>query len=300
MDYHVPVLLSETIEGLNINPSGTYVDATFGGGGHAREILSKLTKGRLIGFDQDADAGKNTLNDKKFIFVHSNFRFIRNFLRYYRIDKIDGIVADLGVSSHHIDSESRGFSYRQDGTLDMRMNARSSFTASHLVNEYSEEKLYLIFRGYGEVENTSKLVSEIIRYRKNIRIERISQVIEAISACIPARKENQYLAKVFQAIRIEVNKELLNLKELLLQSTRVLKTNGRIAVVSYHSLEDRLVKNYLRWGNFEEEAQKDIYGNYKVPFKPLTKKPIMPSDKEMEANSRARSARLRIGIKLPE
>ncbi len=299
MDYHVPVLLSETIEGLNINPSGTYVDATFGGGGHSREILAKLTKGRLISFDLDADAGKNIPTNKKFLFVQSNFRFVRNFLRYYHIDKIDGILADLGVSSHHFDASNRGFSFRQDGPLDMRMNTKSSFTASHLINEYPEDKLLNVFRIYGEIEHAPKLVREIVKFRSRKKIDTISQLIEAISVCIPPRNENQFLAKVFQAIRIEVNREINNLKALLLQSTQVLRNNGRIAIISYHSLEDRLVKNYLRWGNFSEEALKDVFGNVKVPFKPLSRKPIVPSEEEININNRSRSAKLRIGIKLP-
>ncbi|MFO7656234.1 MAG: 16S rRNA (cytosine(1402)-N(4))-methyltransferase RsmH [Bacteroidales bacterium] len=300
MNYHVPVLLSETIEGLKINPSGTYVDATFGGGGHSREIIKKLTKGKLIGFDQDAEAAKNSPKDKKFTFVHSNFRFIINFLKYYKITEVDGILADLGVSSHHFDTETRGFSFRHDSALDMRMNTGASFTAATLVNEYAEEQLIKLFREYGELENAPRLAGAIARYRKNGRIERTGQLIEAVSGCIPARKENQYLAKAFQAIRIEVNKEMLSLKELLVQSARVLKPNGRIAVISYHSLEDRLVKNYFRWGNFEEEAEKDIYGNVKTPFKPATRKPIVPNEEEIISNNRARSARLRIAEKLPE
>ncbi|MBN2611060.1 MAG: 16S rRNA (cytosine(1402)-N(4))-methyltransferase RsmH [Bacteroidales bacterium] len=299
MNYHVPVLLSETIEGLKINPSGTYVDATFGGGGHSREIIKKLTKGKLIGFDQDAEAVKNSPKDKKFIFVHSNFRFIRNFLKYYKIEKVDGILADLGVSSHHFDSETRGFSFRHDSMLDMRMNTGASFTAATLVNEYTEEQLMKLFRAYGEIENAARLTGAIAKYRNSCRIERTGQLIDAVSGCIPFRRENQYLAKVFQAIRIEVNKEMVSLKELLVHSTRVLKTNGRIAVISYHSLEDRLVKNYFRWGNFEEETEKDIYGNFTTPFKPVTRKPIVPREEEIEKNNRARSARLRIAEKLP-
>ena len=299
MNYHIPVLLSETIEGLNIKPTGTYIDATFGGGGHSREILAKLTKGKLISFDQDAEAGKNSITDKKFLFVQSNFRFIRNFLRYYKINEVDGILADLGVSSHHFETSTRGFSFRHDGPLDMRMNTKSSFTARQVINEYPENKLLKIFRFYGEITHTPKLVREIIKHRARKKIETINQFVEAISACIPPRNENQYLAKVFQAIRIEVNKEMKNLEELLIQSSRILKKNGRIVIISYHSLEDRMVKNFLRWGNFTKEAPKDIFGNVRVPFKPLTRKPIVPSEQEIQKNNRARSAKLRIGIRLP-
>lgn len=295
MDYHEPVLLEETIAGLNINPSGTYVDATFGGGGHSRAILKKLKKGRLIAFDQDEEAIKNVPDDKRILFVHGNFRFVKNYLNYHGIEKVDGILADLGVSSHHLNEAKRGFSFRFESDLDMRMNLKADLNASKLVNNYPPERLLRIFREYGEVENYSKLVAAIVSSREKEKIEKIGQFVEAISFCIPRRNENQYLAKVFQALRIEVNKEITNLKELLIQSIKLMKTDGRVAIISYHSLEDRIVKNFFRWGNFDEAAQKDIYGNFESPFKQITRKHIQPTEEEIRKNNRARSAKLRIG-----
>jgi len=300
MDYHKPVLLSETINGLNINPSGTYVDATFGGGGHSREILARLTNGRLIGMDQDLSASSNTPNDTKFLFIHGNFRFIRNYLRYHRITEVDGILADLGMSSHHIDNAERGFSFRYDGNLDMRMNSGSSATAENIINEYSSNDLLKVFRSYGEIVNSHKLVKAIIEYRTDCRITRISQFLDAISACIPSKGRSKYLAKVFQSLRIEVNREIVNLKELLSHSIEVLKPGGRLVVISYHSLEDRMVKNFIRYGNLEGKLHKDIYGNYKLFFKSISKKPIVPAETEIRLNSRARSARLRIAEKISD
>lgn len=297
MDYHEPVLLEEAINGLNINPSGTYVDATFGGGGHSRAILSKLNKGQLFAFDQDEDAIKNIPEDKHFRFIQGNFRFIKNYLRYNGIEKVDGILADLGLSSHHLNEAKRGFSFRFDSDLDMRMNKKSGFNAHTLINTYSKEELTKIFRVYGEIENSYKLASAIVTSRENEKIEKISHFINSISTCIPKHNENQYLAKVFQALRIEVNKEIINLKSFLIQSLSVLKTGGRIVVISYHSLEDRLVKNFFRWGNFEEGIKKDIYGNYQTPLKQITKKHIQPTDEEIRNNNRARSAKLRIAEK---
>ena len=297
MDYHKPVLLPETINGLNINPSGTYVDTTFGGGGHSREILARLTNGRLVGMDQDLSASTNIPEDKKFLFVHGNFRFIRNYLRYHKIVEVDGILADLGMSSHHIDNASRGFSFRHDGNLDMRMNSYSSFTAEEIVNEYAANDLLKVFRSYGELVNGHKLVKAIVKYRADLRITRISQFLDAISACIPFKGRNKYLAKVFQSLRIEVNREILNLKELLTHSVQVLKPGGRLVIISYHSLEDRMVKNFIRYGNLEGELHKDIYGNYKLLYRSINKKPIVPSETEISVNNRARSARLRIAEK---
>ncbi|MBN2214592.1 MAG: 16S rRNA (cytosine(1402)-N(4))-methyltransferase RsmH [Bacteroidales bacterium] len=298
MEYHKPVLLSETINALSIDPSGTYVDATFGGGGHSREILGRLTKGRLIGMDCDFAASGNIPENKRFLFIHGNFRFIKNYLRYYGISNVDGILADLGMSSHHIDNAYRGFSFRHDGNLDMRMNAYSSFTAEKLINEYSVNNLLKIFRTYGELANGYKLARSIVKYRMNRRISRISQFLDAISGCIPARGKNKYLAKVFQSLRIEVNKEIINLKELLLQSIGLLKTGGRLVIISYHSVEDRMVKNFIRCGNPDGILRKDIYGNYKIIFKSINKKPIVPAEAELKTNSRARSAKLRIAEKV--
>ncbi len=298
MDYHEPVLLEESINGLQINPSGIYIDATYGGGGHSREILARLGKGKLIAFDQDEEAGKNMLSNKKFVFIHGNFRFIKNYLEYRGIKNVDGILADLGVSSHHFDKAERGFSFRQDGDLDMRMNTKASLSAAKIVNEYSEDGLTKVFKEYGELKNASGLATSIVQYRNKLKIEKTGQLIEAISKWVPRRKENQFMAKVFQALRIEVNKEILNLKELLAQSIELLNKGGRLVIISYHSLEDRVVKNFFRWGDFEKEVQKDIYGNYSVPFKAVNNKVIIPSDEEIQKNSRARSAKLRIGERI--
>lgn len=298
MEYHKPVLLSETIDGLDINPLGIYVDATFGGGGHSREILARLTKGRLIGMDCDLAASGNIPENEKFLFIRGNFRFIRNYLRYYGIANVDGILADLGMSSHHIDNADRGFSFRYDGDLDMRMNAASSFTAEKLINEYSLDDLRKIFRSYGELANGHMLAKAIIKYRTGCRITRINQLLDAISDYIPPKGRNKFLAKVFQSLRIEVNKEIINLKELLTQSVCVLKPGGRLVIISYHSVEDRMVKNFIRSGNTEGKLQKDIYGNYQMIFRSINRKPIVPAETEILTNSRARSARLRIAEKV--
>ncbi|MCK5823033.1 MAG: 16S rRNA (cytosine(1402)-N(4))-methyltransferase RsmH [Bacteroidales bacterium] len=292
--YHIPVLLKESIDGLKINPEGTYVDVTYGGGGHSREILKKLTTGRLIAFDQDKDALINVINDEHLLFVNHNFRYLKNFLRYYNIGQVDGLLADLGVSSHHFDVAKRGFSYRYDGELDMRMNQKSSITAKHVLNVYHEKQLYLIFKLYGEIINTSKLVNVIVNYRKEKEIKTINQFKEVISSCMPKNKENKYLSKVFQALRIEVNGEVDSLKDLLLQSGDVIKKDGRLVVITYHSIEDRLVKNYIKKGKFEGEVEKDFYGNIQVPFKAVNKKVIIPNEGEIETNVRSRSAKLRI------
>ncbi|MBE9466955.1 MAG: 16S rRNA (cytosine(1402)-N(4))-methyltransferase RsmH [Bacteroidetes bacterium] len=292
--YHIPVLLKESIDGLNINPEGTYVDVTYGGGGHSIEILKKLTTGRLIAFDQDKDAIPNVINDQRLLFVNHNFKYLKNFLRYYNIGKVDGLLADLGVSSHHFDVAERGFSYRYDGELDMRMNQKSSITAKHVLNVYHEKQLYSIFKLYGEIKNTSKLVNVIVNYRKQNEIKTISQFKEIISSCMPKNKENKYLSKVFQALRIEVNGEVDSLKELLLQSGDVIKKDGRLVVITYHSIEDRLVKNYIKKGKFEGEVEKDFYGNFQVPFNAINRKVIIPNENEVEINVRARSAKLRV------
>ncbi len=293
-EYHVPVLLGESIQGLNIKPEGVYVDLTFGGGGHSREILSCLTSGKLIGFDQDEDAERNIPDDERFIFVRHNFRYFRNFLRYLGYEKVDGILADLGVSSHEFDVAERGFSFRFDGDLDMRMNQNADFTAAKLLNEYEEEDLYRIFKFYGEVKNPGKLVRLIVDYRKQQAFDTIQRFKEVIAPCVPKLKEHKYLAQVFQAIRIEVNSEMEALREMLEQSVDVLKPDGRLVVITYHSLEDRLVKNYIRNGNFEGKAEKDFYGNVKTPLKAINRKVILPSQEEIEKNGRARSAKLRI------
>jgi 16S rRNA (cytosine1402-N4)-methyltransferase len=298
MEYHLPVLLEESVDGLKIKPNGVYVDATFGGGGHAREILSRLENGKLIAFDQDEDALGNIPDDERFIFVRHNFRFLKNFLRYYGFENIDGLIADLGVSSHHFDSPHRGFSFRFDSELDMRMNAKAEFSAKELINTYSEEELIRVFREYGELKNAGSLGKAIHKYRTENPILSIRDLLEAISGCMPKFSENQYLAKVFQSIRIEVNREIEYLKELLLQTAEVLLPGGRLVVISYHSLEDRLVKNFMRNGRFEDITETDIYGNILRPLIPVNRHVIAPSEEEIMKNGRARSAKLRIAEKL--
>lgn len=295
-DYHQPVLLHESIEGLNIKPDGTYVDATFGGGGHSLEILKHLTTGKLIAFDQDADVMEYLPNDERFIFARQNFRFLRNFLRYYNISHIDGLLADLGVSSHHLDAAHRGFSFRHNSVIDMRMNQESEFSAIDLINTYSVEQLQNIFSQYGELNNSRRLAQSIVSYRNQNAIGSTRDLIEAISGCIPRQTENQYLAKLYQAIRIEVNHEIDYLKELLEQTIEFLNPGGRLVVISYHSLEDRMVKNFMKDGTFDEKPF-DLYGNQKKVFRLVNKKVIVPGDKELAINNRARSAKLRIAEK---
>lgn len=292
--YHTPVLLHECIEGLNIKPDGVYVDVTYGGGGHSGEIVKKLTSGKLVAFDQDFDASCNKLDDPRLIFCRGNFRFLKNFLRYNGISKIDGLLADLGVSSHHFDETSRGFTFQGNAPLDMRMNQNSDFTAAQVLNTYNAQQLSLIFRNYGEVENTPRLVKEIIKFRESSAFQSSNDFINAIKLCIPKGGENKYLAKVYQALRIEVNHELEALQKMLLQCLEVLKPNGRLVVITYHSLEDRIVKNFIKSGNFEGKIEKDFYGNPIVPLKATSNKIIIPSPEEIERNSRARSAKLRI------
>ena len=293
--YHVPALLPETIEGLNIKPDGIYVDVTFGGGGHSREILAQLgPKGRLLGFDQDLDAVKNSIDDKRFTFVRSNFRYLKNFLKYHNIEKVDGILADLGVSSHHFDEAERGFSFRFDGSLDMRMNTESKLTAAVILNTYTEEQLADVFYLYGELHNSRKIARTIVQNRAEKPIERIFQFIEILKPYFGREKEKKDMARVFQALRIEVNKEMEVLEELLIQSLDVLNKGGRLAILTYHSLEDRLVKNYFRSGNFEGKLEKDFYGNIIAPLKPVNNKVIIASDEEVGRNPRARSAKLRV------
>lgn len=299
--YHIPALLTETIEGLNIKSDGVYVDVTFGGGGHSREILKSLGEsGRLYGFDQDEDALQNTIDDERFTFVRSNFRYLSNFLKYYGVEKVDGILADLGVSFHHFDEAERGFSFRFDGRLDMRMNTRSPLTAEKIVNEYSEEALANVFYLYGEMHSSRRIASTLVKARATERIETIGQLLEVLKAFFPKGKENKEKAKLFQALRIEVNKEIQVLQELLLQSVEVLKPNGRLVVLTYHSLEDRLVKNFIRSGNFEGKIKKDFFGNVLTPLKAVNNKVITASDEEVARNPRARSAKLRIAEKRVE
>lgn len=297
MQYHNPVLLKECIDGLNIDPKGIYVDVTFGGGGHSREILKHLTTGKLFAFDQDDDALKNTIADERFVLIKQNFRYLKNFLRMHNALPIDGLLADLGVSSHQFDEADRGFSTRFDAKLDMRMDKNAKQTAADVLNTYSEEELKRVFKLYGEVDNAGRLAYAIFHARKEKQIETVNDLKAAIEKCVKRGRENQYYAQVFQALRIEVNKELDVLQELLLQSLEVLKPGGRLVVISYHSLEDRLVKNIMRSGKFEGEVEKDFYGNQLTPFKQITRKPIVPSDAENTENSRARSAKLRIAEK---
>ena len=298
MDYHNPVLLKETVDGLNIHEDGTYVDVTFGGGGHSREILKRLgPSGKLIAFDQDQDALKNTISDERFTLINENFRYLKRFLRFYGVKQVDGILADFGVSSHQFDEAERGFSIRFDATLDMRMNQNDKLSAFHLVNEYEENQLRSVLYNYGELKQAPAMARTIVSARKNDPIETSGQLKEVLKRFLPPRKENKVLAQIFQAIRIEVNQEIEALKEFLLQTPEVLKKGGRLSIISYHSLEDRLVKRFIRNGLFEGEPERDIYGNFEVPFKKIGNM-IIPSAEEIEINNRARSAKLRIAEKL--
>ena len=296
--YHNPVLLKQSVDALVTNPDGIYVDCTFGGGGHSREILSRLSeKGRLFSFDQDLDALKNTIDDPRFTLVNQNFRFLENSMLAYGISQVDGILADLGVSSHQFDEAERGFSTRSNAPLDMRMNVMQGLDAKKIINDYEEEDLANIFYQYGELRESRKLAREIVHYRKTKKIN-TTEDLKNLFSYIPAFKQNKFFAQVFQAVRIEVNQELEVLKEMLVQSYKILKVEGRLVVISYHSLEDRLVKRFLKNGMFEGEPQRDIYGNYAKAFELLKTKAIIPDDKEIEENSRARSAKMRIGTKL--
>lgn len=297
--YHKPVLLKESVDALVHNPDGVYVDVTFGGGGHSREILSRLSeKGRLYSFDQDLDALNNTIDDPRFTLINQNFRFLENSLLMYGITGVDGILGDLGVSSHQFDEAERGFSIRSDAPLDMRMNALQTVDAQMVVNDCDEEKLADIFYYYGELREARKLAREIFHARKNKKIE-TTEELKKVFSYIPAHKSNKFFAQIFQAIRIEVNQELDALKEMLEQSLRVLKKDGALVVISYHSLEDRLVKKFLKNGMFEGEPERDIYGNFlHKPFKLKQSKAIIPTDEEIAENSRARSAKMRVGNKM--
>ena len=295
--YHNPVLLAESVSALITNPSGIYVDCTFGGGGHSQEILNQLNPdGRLISFDQDADAKNNAIDDPRFQLVMQNFRYLKNNLRYLNIKKVDGILADLGVSSHQFDTPERGFSTRFDGDLDMRMNQSSKLTAMKILNEFDEEKIADIFYQYGELRGARRMAKEIVAERSNKPIKTIED-LRRIFHYLPKNKENKIYAQLFQALRIEVNDEMAALKEMLVQTSELMEADGRLVVISYHSLEDRLVKRFIRTGMFEGEPERDMYGNWEAPFRPLQSKVIVPSEKEIEENSRARSAKMRVAVK---
>ena len=298
MNYHNPVLLKETVDGLDVQPSGVYVDVTFGGGGHSREILHRLgPKGKLYGFDQDKDALENAIDDQRFTLINENFRFIKRFLRFYGIRKVDGILGDFGVSSHQFDVAERGFSTRFESRLDMRMNQQSSLSAYEVVNNYEEKQLRYVLSGYGELRNAPKIARTIVSERKNSEIATSERLKEVLEPFLPIGKEHKILAQIYQAIRIEVNQEIEVLKEFLLQTEGLLKIGGRLSLISYHSLEDRLVKRFIRSGMFQGEPEKDFYGNISVPFKKVGKL-IVPSSEEIKKNNRARSAKLRIAERI--
>jgi 16S rRNA (cytosine1402-N4)-methyltransferase len=297
MVYHIPALLKESIDGLHIKPGGIYVDVTFGGGGHSMEILKHLSTGRLVAFDQDEDAASNIPTDKKFLFLNQNFRFLSNNLKFNKITSIDGLIADLGVSFHQFDEPERGFTFRQDAPLDMRMNKIGSVTAAHLIRTLDEKALADIFYRYGELSDSRRIAREIVTARAEKQIETVNDLIGTIGKLAPFRQEHKY-ARLFQALLIEVNHEVDYLKEMLQQSLSVLKKGGRLVVISYHSLEDRVVKNFMKTGNFEGEEKKDFYGNIETPFRIINRKGTTPGDDEIAVNNRARSARLRIAEKI--
>ncbi len=297
--YHTPALLQPCMDGLEIKPSGIYVDVTFGGGGHSREILRNLgADGHLYSFDQDLDALQNVVDDPRFTFVRSNFRYLSNFLRYYGVESVDGILADLGVSFHHFDDAERGFSFRFDGALDMRMNQRSEFTAADLLNTYDEKALADVFYQYGELNNARKLASAIVKVRSTKPFARIADLVDVVEPFVGKDKQKKDMARLFQALRIEVNHEMDALKEMLQQSLEKLSVGGRLVVLTYHSLEDRLVKNFMKAGNFDGKVEQDFYGNRLSPFKLVNNKVIVASEEEVEANPRSRSAKLRIAEKI--
>jgi 16S rRNA (cytosine1402-N4)-methyltransferase len=301
LTYHTPVLLQESVNGLNIHQDGIYVDVTFGGGGHSREILSRLgNNGHLYSFDQDADSEKNIVADDRFTFVRSNFRYIRNWMRYYHVEHIDGILADLGVSSHHFDDETRGFSFRFDAPLDMRMNKRAGGTAASVLNSYTEEQLAQIFYLYGELKNARKIASAIIKARMDKPINTTSDLLMATEKLFQKEREKKEMAKMFQALRIEVNQEMGALKEMLTSATELLREGGRLSVITYHSLEDRMVKNIMKAGNPEGKVEKDFFGRSCSPFQLVNNKVIVPSSEEQQTNPRSRSAKLRIAEKVKQ
>lgn len=297
--YHTPVMLEESLNGLDVQSSGIYVDVTFGGGGHSRAILKCLgDDGELYGFDQDTDAEANMPQDARFVFVHGNFRYMQNFMRYHGVSQVDGILADLGVSSHHFDDETRGFSFRFDGALDMRMNSSAEKTAAKVINTYPEESLADLFYNYGELKEGRRLAAEVVRSRAIKPVESIPDFLEILSPFLSREKEKKFLAQVFQALRIEVNDEMDALCEMLMQAQHILKPGGRLVVITYHSLEDRLVKNFFRTGNFEGNEEQDFFGNRIAPFRPVNRKVITPSAEEIQTNPRARSAKLRVAEKV--
>jgi 16S rRNA (cytosine1402-N4)-methyltransferase len=298
-NYHDPVLLKASVDGLNLKGDDVVVDVTFGGGGHSREIIKRLSdKGKLYGFDQDEDAVKNNLEDERFVLVRHNFRYLKNYLKMYNAIPVDAVLADLGVSSHQFDEGERGFSIRFDGPLDMRMNVNAKLTAKQVVNEYDEENLLRIFRAYGEIKNAWKLVQEIIKARTLAEINTTQELCDVAQACVPGKMRNKYLAQVFQALRIEVNDEMGALRSLLEQCYEVIKPGGRLVVITYHSLEDRMVKNFIKNGKIDGELEKDFYGNPLLKFKAVNRKPIVATAEELQENNRARSAKLRIAERL--
>ena len=297
--YHIPVLLNESIEGMNLHPDGIFVDVTFGGGGHSKEILRQGDESiRLFSFDQDEDAERNIVNDERFTFVRSNFRYLYNFLRYHGVEQVDAVLADLGVSSHHLDEAERGFSFRFDGQLDMRMNKRAGMTAAEVVNTYPEERLADIFYLYGELKNSRKLASAIVKARANKQIVTIGDFLEIVKPMFGREREKKELAKVFQALRIEVNQEMEALKEMLLAATEALKPGGRLVLITYHSLEDRIVKNMMKTGNIEGRVEQDFYGRVQTPYRLVNSKVIVATEEEVNRNPRSRSAKLRIAEKI--
>ena len=298
--YHIPALLPQCIDALDIHPDGVYVDATFGGGGHSRAIVEKLgPAGHLYSFDQDDEAVARAFTDPRFTIVYSNFRFLRNFLRYYGVEAVDGIMADLGVSFHHFDDSERGFSFRFDGRLDMRMNRHAVHSAAWILENYSEEQLANIFTLYGELKQGRRMAAEIVRMRQSGKqVDTVAALTEAVGRFISPRKEKKEMAMLFQALRIEVNDEMGALRSFLSQALEELRPGGRLVIITYHSLEDRLVKNFMRSGNFTGEAERDFYGRVLTPLKPLTNKPIVPSEQEISDNPRSRSAKMRVAVKL--
>ncbi len=296
--YHLPALLEESIAGLNLRPDGVYVDVTFGGGGHSRAILSHLTTGKLIAFDQDLDAAVNIINDERVTFLNQNFRYLKNNLRYLGYKEIDGLIADLGVSFHQFDEQERGFSFRSDAQLDMRMNRKSGLRASDLLRTYDEEQMAGVFYRYGELDNSRRIARAVVKARQAKPVVTVKDLSEAVESLVPFNQENKFYAKLFQSLRIEVNREMDALTEMLTQTLQILKPGGRMVVITYHSLEDRLVKNFIRTGNFDGTAEKDFYGNLLVPFRAINRKVIVPSEEEVAKNNRARSARMRIAEKI--
>lgn len=298
--YHKPVLLQECVDGLGIQPDGIYVDVTFGGGGHSKEILRRLgPKGRLFGFDQDADAEKNIIADDRFTFVRSNFRYLKNWMRYFEVERINGLLADLGVSSHHLDDATRGFSFRfDDAPLDMRMNKRAGKTAADVVNDYSEQRLADVFYLYGELKQARRIAASVVKVRGRQRIETTTQLIAAVEQHFPREREKKDMARLFQALRIEVNQEMQALKEMLMGAQELLAEGGRLSIITYHSLEDRIVKNIMRSGNTDGKVEQDFFGKLKSPLHIINNKVIVPTDEEMENNPRSRSAKLRVAEKV--